>query len=139
MRNILNNTTLKKLGAMGLLIALPALNACNKKEDPKPAQHDTTYILDKPTLANFVSSTQAKASADSSQVRNVIIQTSENTWNMTNTAQGDAIVNSYLKPVFDVSPKVIGKGTFILTNSAVLSNADSSALVKYGFVIQRQK
>jgi|GEM_PF-3029953 len=145
MRNRLNKSNLKKLGAMGLLIALPALNACkDKKEDPTPAQHDTIYKFI--TSDIYLDSTNPtadliKSSADSASVKNVILSPNDTNpiaftlakqWNKTLTG---------LQSRFAVSNKVKGNGTFTIAkgSNGIIAQSDSLSFIQLGYTFQNQK
>jgi len=136
MKNKLNNTALKKLGAMVLLlIALPALNACNKKEDPKPAQHDTTF-----GWSPIPSTSVIKQSADSASVRNIILDPSARTYAFSSNAGEWDIVFTKLEADFNVSKKVTAANkTIELAPNAILSKVDSTRGIVLGYKYTRTK
>lgn len=121
---------LRKLSLLAILAAIPAFTACEKDEDEKP-QHDTTFVFGHEALPTDAKIT---ASADSSQVRNVILKSDE----LSLGGIGTTPIKNALAPKFALSSKVKGKGN--LKDVYVMNQSDSLWLVQHGFTVnQRSK
>ena len=129
--------SLRKMSLLALLAAMPAFTACEKDEDTKPP-HDTTYTFGPNDYSNISPTDKIVASADSSQVRNVILDVNDNS--LADSWSGklmNLVLEKKIRPAFAVSPKVKGKGNFMNADYQ-LSEADSLELVGYGFTVNQR-
>lgn len=129
---------LRKLSLLAMLAAMPAFTACEKDDEDVKPQHDTTYTFSPTDFSNVSPTTKIEASADSSQVRNVILEVTAGSMGLSawDGAPMSFFINNKLKPAFAASPKVKGKGNFKNANT-MLSQADSLWLVQQGFTVNQ--
>ena len=130
MRKVLPYNVKKAYLMMLLALGLaPTFTSC-EKDDPQPKQHDTTYIFGNDKV--LPSDAQVQASADSSLVRNVILQSD----GLSLGGAGSNFLTRIMSPKFSISPKVVGKGN--LKGVAVVSEADSLQLVAWGYTVNQR-
>ena len=110
------------------MTVVPTLfTACEKDDDPQP-QHDTTYTFG---IRNFgLTDAQVQASADSSQVRNVILQSDGKSMGGISSTR---LRTLFLDSKFALSSKVKGKGN--LYGLWIENKPDSTWLVQQGFTV----
>jgi hypothetical protein len=115
-KNFYNNFTspdvIKKLFLMCAIFGV-SLASCDKDEPQAPVkQHDTVYTFEdtNPSMAAFYPNPRnslAKKSADSAEVRRVILRAVHNYSNIDKEG-AEALVEVALKPIFALSPKFVG-------------------------------
>lgn len=130
MRKVLPYNVKKAYLMMLLALGIaPTFTSC-EKDDPQPKQHDTTYIFGNDKA--LPSDAQVQASADSSLVRNVILQSD----GLSLGGAGSDFITGLMSPKFAISPKVVGKGN--LKGVWVKSQADSLQLVAWGYTVNQR-
>ena len=111
-----------------MLASMPAFTAC--EEDDSEPQHDTTYTFG---FQNFgLTDAQVQASADSSQVRNVILQSDEKSMCGISSTR---LRTLFLDSKFAVPSKVKGRGS--LNHLWIENKPDSLWLVQHGFTVNQ--
>jgi hypothetical protein len=114
-------------------LLLLAFAGC-KKDDPAPAlqQHDTVYAFDRLYWYDSLhENANIKASADSAEVRHVILRATGD-WSNRNKLVCGALVQERLKPLFEYSAKMQGEGRL---NFFSTEPADSLWLVQHGYEV----
>jgi hypothetical protein len=117
---------------VAIATCLAAMAACEKKDEPI-VQHDTVYKFTNMDVSAFypAETSPAKASADSAEVRKVVLRAT-GSFNNFNANVIAIWIEGALKPIFALSPKITGDGTFDFKSVAY---ADSIWLVQNGFKV----
>lgn len=111
--------------AMGLA---PTFTSC-ERDDPDPT-HDTTYTIN---INTTLTTDQVQASADSNQVRKVILKADGSSWyGFSSTLLRDRFFNK----MFALSPKVQGAGN--LKGVTITLDTDSLWFVQKGYTVNQK-
>ena len=116
------------IGTLGTTV----FNSCKKEEPegPKPPiiKHTTTYKFSFSSYADVESTAKTKASSDSIEVEEVVLEVTLEEWRGGST---HVIREKLLAPNFKVSNKVKGKGCFYRTT--ISSMNDYEQFLKWGY------